>query len=247
MTESGTYVNGQLEGLHRGEKIARWTTEKKSRSGNTTIVGGVLTHVLRPVEETYMEERIDYVTPYSLIDFERTSVINPAEFPDLELTARRIPVVLDEVVTINRFGELVHLDSNHQAKDHGAWKGLMDRQRVLWDHLRQKDTAQGANAELLRSNGDSMKREAAASLNATFRQRFPELAKSCGSHPGSTKCEPFQTSFVLEMIEPRVGHTCPGQSQAFKARQSFQMQILHTLQMCESFRSDSCSAQSQFT
>ncbi len=107
MTESGTYVNGQLEGLHRGEKIARWTTEKKSRSGNTTIVGGVLTHVLRPVEETYMEERIDYVTPYSLIDFERTSVINPAEFPDLELTARRIPVVLDEVVTINLFGSQV--------------------------------------------------------------------------------------------------------------------------------------------
>jgi len=156
MTESGTYVNGQFEGLNRGEKIAAWTTEKKSRSGNTTVVGGVLTHVLRPVEETYLEERIDYVTPYSLIDFERTRVISPAEFPDLGLTSRRIPIVLDEVVTINRFGELNHLDSNRQAKDYRVWKGLMDRQKVVWDYLRPKDKAHSANSDLLRSGSDSM-------------------------------------------------------------------------------------------
>jgi len=120
MTESGTYVNGRFEGLHRAEKISAWTTEKKSRSGNTTVGGGVLTHVLRPVEETFMEERIDYITPYSLIDFERTRVISPGEFPDLKLALRRIPVVLDEVVTINRFGELNHVDSNSHAEAYGA-------------------------------------------------------------------------------------------------------------------------------
>lgn len=153
MTDSGTYVSGLFEGLSRGEKVAAWTMERKGRRGaESTLDGGVVTDVLRPAHETFMEERIDYVTPHSLVDFERTTVVSPDEFPDLELTSKRIPLALEEVVTINRFGELHLIDSDRQGQGYTGWKGLMAQQKTLWAHLR-KAAAPTGTALLLGSGG----------------------------------------------------------------------------------------------
>lgn len=155
LTESGTYVNGMFEGLNRAEKVAAWKVERKGRRGAaSTMDGGVVTDVLRPAHETFMEERIDYVTPHSLVDFEHTTVIMPDEFPDLELTSKRVPVVLDEIVTINRFGELNHRDSDRQTQGYEGWKGLMTQQKTLWAHLRKKAQPAGGIAGLLGSGGE---------------------------------------------------------------------------------------------
>lgn len=137
MTESGTYVNGLFEGLHRAEKIAARTFERKGRRGTDPMLdGGIVTDILRPAHETFQEERIDYVTPHSLIDYQRTSVITADEFPDLELTTKRIPLVFEEAITMNRFGELKHVDSDRQAQAYVGWKDLMERQKTVWRHLR---------------------------------------------------------------------------------------------------------------
>jgi hypothetical protein len=154
LTDTGTYVNGMFEGLQRAERVAAWTSEKKSRRGETTMEGGVVTDVLRPAYESFREERIDYVTPHSLIDFERTSVINPDEFPDLELSSKRVPIILEEVITINRFGELQHVDSDSQSQGYQGWQNLMAQQKQLWGHLRRVAQPTGGIAGLLNPTGE---------------------------------------------------------------------------------------------
>jgi hypothetical protein len=151
LTDTGMYVNGLFEGLQRAERVAAWTSEKKSRRGETTMEGGVFTEVLRPAHETFGKERIDYVTPHSLIDFERTSVINPDEFPDLELSSKRVSIVLEEVVTINRFGELQHIDTDSQSQGYQGWKNYMTAQGNAWQHLRRVAQPTGGIAGLLGS------------------------------------------------------------------------------------------------
>ena len=164
LTETGTYVNGMFEGLNRAERVAAWTSEKKSRRGETTMEGGVVTDVLRPARETFMYERIDYVTPHSLIDFERTSVINPDEFPDLELSSKRVPTILEEVVTINRFGELQHIDSDNQSQGYRGWQNLMAQQKQLWGHLRRVAQPTGGIAGLLGSGAEDKHRRRSSIL-----------------------------------------------------------------------------------
>ncbi|MFT5327605.1 MAG: serine/threonine protein kinase [Planctomycetaceae bacterium] len=134
MSETGSYVYGPFEGLDRGDRIASWTREVKSRrrGGETEITGGLTTEVLRPSAGTFMDEQIDFVTPNTLVDYNRETLLDPNEHPDLELATKKIPNSFQEVVVVNRFGELVRLDTVSNAAAHEAAKSRMTQQDTLW-------------------------------------------------------------------------------------------------------------------
>lgn len=145
-------------GPHRAEKVASWPFAGKGRRGaDSRLDAGVVTDIVRPARESFREELIDYATPHSLIDYERTTVINADEFPDLELTSKRVPVVLEEMVTINRFGDLKHIDSDHQTQGYDTWKSLMERQKTVWRRLRMTAEPTGGTGRLL-GPGEDVKR-----------------------------------------------------------------------------------------
>ena len=145
MSESGTYVHGPFEGLQRGERIASWTREVQARRGSDTeIKGGITTDVLRPSAGTFMEEQIDFITPNTLVDFNRNSLLDPNEHPELELATRKIPNTLQEVVVVNRFGDLIRLDTVGNEAAHESARSRMKQQEDLWAHLKRAASPVGA-------------------------------------------------------------------------------------------------------
>lgn len=146
MSESGTYVHGPFEGLQRGERIASWTREVQGRrkGSETEIKGGITTEVLRPSAGTFMEEQIDFVTPNTLVDFNRNALLDPNEHPELELATRKIPNTLQEVVVVNRFGDLIRLDTVGNEKAHESARNRMVQQEELWSHLKRAASPAGA-------------------------------------------------------------------------------------------------------
>ena len=156
MSESGTYVHGPFEGLTRGERIASWTREVQKRRGSETeIMGGVTTDVLRPSAGTFMEEQIDFVTPNTLVDYNRRTLLDPNEHPELELATRKIPNSLQEVVVVNRFGDLVRLDTVGDETAHESAKSRMKQQEDLWAHLKRAAAQGGPGGieELMENSG----------------------------------------------------------------------------------------------
>lgn len=149
MSETGSYVHGPFEKLQRADRIANWTREVTSRrrGGTTEIQGGVTTEVLRPSEGTFMEEQIDFVTPNTLVDFNYERLLNPEDHPDLELETKSLSTSLEEVVIVNRFGDLVRLDTFGNAAAHERAKTRMERQDTLWVHLKEKvmESAEGGD------------------------------------------------------------------------------------------------------
>jgi hypothetical protein len=145
MSETGSYVYGPFEGLDRGDRIASWTREEKSRrrGGETEIKGGVTTEVLRPSAGTFMEEQIDFVTPNTLVDYNRETLLDPNEHPDLELTTKKISNSFQEVVVVNRFGDLVRLDTVGNESAHESAKSRMIEQDDVWSSLKRAAAAPG--------------------------------------------------------------------------------------------------------
>lgn len=160
MSETGTYVHGPFEGLERADRIASWTREVKTRrrGGTTEIRGGVTTEVLRPSEQTFMEEQIDFVTPNTLVDYNRETLLNPEDHPDLELATRKIPNAYQEAVIVNRFGDLVELDTVGSEAAYERMKSSMKKQAEVWAHLKRSVVAPGGsgNIEDLLGEGSSM-------------------------------------------------------------------------------------------
>lgn len=150
MSDTGSYVHAPFEGLERAERIASMTREVKSRrrDADIEIQGGITTEVLRPSEQTFAEEQIDFVTPNTLVDYTKETLLNPEEFPELELATKRIPSSLQEVVVVNRFGDLVHLDTVANAASHERADNRMARQDELWTHLKQTVTAPGEAGDI---------------------------------------------------------------------------------------------------
>ena len=140
MTNTGSYVNGTFSGLLAGDQIASWR-EEDTRRGGYKKGTGIETPVLRPYEETYDDEVIDFVTPNTLIDLGKTVLLDPADHPDLNLDTKRVSLALDEIVMINRFGELVQIDSVAQDAAYKSAAALMKRQEEVWAIYRKKSTA----------------------------------------------------------------------------------------------------------
>tara|TARA_R110002072_G_scaffold302100_1_gene483930 strand:+ start:110470 stop:112740 length:2271 start_codon:yes stop_codon:yes gene_type:complete len=157
MSETGTYVHGPFEGLDRGERIASWTREVQSRrrGAEAETKGGVTTEVLRPSAGTFMEEQIDFVTPNTLVDYNRNSLLDPNEHPELELATRKLPNSLQEAVVVNRFGDLVKLDTVSNVTAHETAKNRMKQQDELWAHLKRAAIAPGSGGieELIGGEG----------------------------------------------------------------------------------------------
>lgn len=140
MGDTGSYVNGRFENVMPGDQIARWREE--GRKGGYKKGTGIETPVLRPYEETYKDEVIDFVTPNTLVDLSETTILNPEDHPELELEgARRMNVSLEEIVMINRFGELVQTDSVSQQAAYKSAADLIASQERVWDFLREKAQA----------------------------------------------------------------------------------------------------------
>ncbi len=154
MTESGTYVHGPFEGLDRGDRIASWTREVKGRKGEFETQGGVTTEVLRPSAGTFMEEQIDFVTPNTLVDYNRETLLDPNLHPDLELATKKLPNTFQEIVVVNRFGDLIRLDTVGNAAAHESAKSRMTQQDELWSHLKRATPAGGGGIEQLMGEGD---------------------------------------------------------------------------------------------
>lgn len=136
MTETGSYVDGRFEGLWRADRIASWTRRVRERDGGTTLQGGVTTRVLRPSAGTFMEEQIDFVTPYTLLGSNRETLLDPDDHPDLELTTKQISTTLQEIVVVNRFGDLVRVDTVSQSAAYETARRRMAHQERLWSHLK---------------------------------------------------------------------------------------------------------------
>lgn len=141
MGDTGSYVNGRFENVMPGDQIARWREENRKGDGYKKGTG-IETPVLRPYEETYEDEVIDFVTPNTLVDLNKTIILNPEDHPELELEgSRRMNVSLEEIVMINRFGELVQTDSISQQAAYKSAGDLIASQEKVWDFLRQKAQA----------------------------------------------------------------------------------------------------------
>jgi hypothetical protein len=150
MSETGTYVHGPFEGLERGERIASWTREVQSRrrGAESETKGGVTTEVLRPSAGTFMEEQLDFVTPNTLVDYNRDTLLDPNEHPELELATRKITNSLQEVVVVNRFGDLVRLDTVGNEAAHKSAKSRMTQQDELWSHLKRAAVSPGGTGDI---------------------------------------------------------------------------------------------------
>lgn len=140
MSETGSYVNGTFESVLPGDQISRWREEDKRRGGYKKGTG-VSTAVLRPYEETYDDEVIDFVTPNTLVDLGRTTLLNPEDHPELEVTPKRVNLFLDEIVMINRFGELVQTDNISQETEYKNAAALIKSQEEVWAFLRERAKA----------------------------------------------------------------------------------------------------------
>ena len=157
MSETGTYVHAPFEGLDRADRIASWTREVTKRRGETETVGGVTTNVLRPSAQSFMEEQIDFVTPNTLVDYSRETLLNPEDHPDLELATKKLPNAYQEAVIVNRFGDLIRLDTVSNATAHERAKSSMKEQEEVWAHLKSSVVPGGGGGieELLGSSGES--------------------------------------------------------------------------------------------
>jgi hypothetical protein len=145
MSETGSYVHGPFKKLQRADRLASWTREVTGRGRNarTETYGGVTTEVLRPSESTFIKEQIDFVTPNTLVDFNYDRLLNPEDHPDLGLDTKTLSTSLEEVVIVNRFGDLVRLDTFGNAISHERARNRMTQQDSLWAHLKQKVMQQG--------------------------------------------------------------------------------------------------------
>lgn len=136
MKETGSYVKGHFENLHAGDQIAvSKSDEEAKKSARAKKEDGMETLVLRPLEQTYAKEFIDYVTPNTLVDVERTMLINPKDYPELALTPKVLTLTLDEIVMLNRFGELESKNNASQDGKYDSAKKLMTQQESVWAAL----------------------------------------------------------------------------------------------------------------
>ena len=152
MKETGSYVQGRFEDLRSGDRIAVWkdsgTTKKRSSRNKRTK--GMNTLVLRPLEQTYAKEIIDYITPNTLVAVDQTRLIDPNDYPELNLSSpKKLSMTFNEIVMLNRFGELETKNNATQEYKYGAAQTLMASQESVWSTLRQQSENANQNTNAL--------------------------------------------------------------------------------------------------
>ena len=154
-TETGSFVDGRFTKVYPGDRIARWREENTRTEGYKKNTG-IETAVLRPYEETYDDETIDFVTANTLVDIGMTKLMRPEDHPELEVQGRAVKLNLNEMVMVNRFGELVQVDSVAQKTRYDRAQALMQKQEQVWAALRNKASQpeQSGGFEGLLDGGD---------------------------------------------------------------------------------------------
>ncbi len=145
MTETGSLVKAQFKGDHkrgRGEQIAAYMIDEATgvRNANNKK-SGIEADVLKPAQMTYAKEQIEYVTPNIVIDISSQAVINPLDFPDLDLPNKKITTRLDQAVVVNRYGEVVELDNHSQKAAHTRADNQIKTQEENFKDYRQNSAA----------------------------------------------------------------------------------------------------------
>ncbi len=146
MTETGSLVKAQFnnankKSIGRGEQIAAFVTEETSGKNIGAKIGGIEADVLKPAQMTYGKEKIEYVTPNIVIDIASTPVINPEDFPDLELTNKKVTTRFDHAVVVNKYGEIVELDNLSQKSAHSRADNQIKTQEENFKDYRKNSQA----------------------------------------------------------------------------------------------------------
>lgn len=145
LTDSGSYVMAPFVKLARGDQLAA-LTGTDSKTGDK--IGGVEVELLRPANLSFKKERIDFETPNVLLNMAVSSVVSPEDNPDLGLPSKRIPVKLEEVVMVNRFGEIVDVDNSTQKSNQVAAVQRIKSQEQAFSYLKvAAPTAGGGGLE----------------------------------------------------------------------------------------------------
>ena len=141
LTDSGSYVMAPFLKLARGDQIAA-VTGKDPKTGEKN--GGVEVELLRPANQTFKKERIDFETPNVLLNMTVSNVVSPEDNPDLELPTKRIATKLEEVVMVNRFGEIVDVDNVTQKTAQSKATGIIKAQDEAFQSFKVSAAAPGA-------------------------------------------------------------------------------------------------------
>lgn len=140
LTDSGSYVMAPFQKVARGDQIAA-VTGKDPKTGDKN--GGVEVELLRPANQTFKKERIDFETPNVLLNMTVSNVVSPEDNPDLELPTRKIATKLEEVVMVNRFGEIVDVDNVTQKTAQTKATSVIKAQDEAFQSLKVSAAAPG--------------------------------------------------------------------------------------------------------
>lgn len=137
MTETGSLIKAPFKKVGRGEQIAAVMTEETTGKNAGRKTGGLECDVLRPAQMSYGKETIEYITPNIVVDIATNGVLAGDEYPDLELGNKRLPNRLDQVVIVNRYGEIVELDNYSQKTGHTRADSQIKTQEENFKDYRQ--------------------------------------------------------------------------------------------------------------
>lgn len=121
--ESGTQINGELKSVEAGEFIA----------------GVQKATVLRPEESLKEEEEVKFNTGDVLIDIANDPVLTSDEYPQLSFGRTGFPFS-DEMLVMNKFGELVVVDNTAHENEMARAKNRLKAERDPWSFLERKAT-----------------------------------------------------------------------------------------------------------
>jgi hypothetical protein len=130
-TDSGTTVNAPVKTLV-GQYVGG--TEK--------------TDVLRPVPETFEKEAFPFSTEDVLVDVDPRPVFDRSSQTDLQIpsNAKDVLGMSDQALVMNRFGELVSINSSAQDQKRALAESRLKEQNKFWEDI--KNVIQNAAADL---------------------------------------------------------------------------------------------------
>lgn len=132
--DSGTTISDQLR-INLGQRIG----------------GPEKVEVARPAAKTFKEEDVKFSTGSILLDAEIGPSLDPKDHPDLKLTgaqAREKLGIVQEVLVVNQFGELVEVDPVSRKAEHDYAKRLLEAQTTAFAQFKVEEKEEDAAGDL---------------------------------------------------------------------------------------------------
>jgi hypothetical protein len=142
--EAGTTVKGELAKLQVGQLIEGYTR----------------TDVLRPATETFEpEDDVHIATGDVLVDIKDTPLLDPKEHTDLQIESRKGIQVAEQILTVDRNGELKLLDTVSSKSGDNRAQTSLNREREPWgyikDRMKATENETALDKELKKRKGNS--------------------------------------------------------------------------------------------